>query len=387
MHYHELALKGRNRPLFVRRLAENLLRVGRPHGVRAVYPRTGRIVAELRPDADRSGLERATASVFGVANFSWAWRVPASLDVVIPAVLARIEVEPEASNKKGASGSFRIATRRGDKTFPLDSVEINRRVGAEVKAATGMRVDLENADLVVHVEVLPREILFHFGKLPGPGGLPVGVAGRVVALLSGGIDSPVAAYRMMKRGCEVTFCHFHGHPFLSRASQEKAIELARILGRLQRDCRVYLVAFGEAQREVVLAAPPALRVVLYRRLMVRIAEEIARRERAGALVTGESLGQVASQTLENLTVINQVATLPVLRPLIGHDKDEIIEEARAIGTYEVSIEPDQDCCQLFVPKHPATRASLEEVLRAESRLDVAGLVKQALDRTEFSELG
>jgi thiamine biosynthesis protein ThiI len=197
----------------------------------------------------------------------------------------------------------------------------------------------------------------------------------VVSLLSGGIDSPVAAYRLQKRGCEVEFVHFHSVPYLAPTSQVKARALVGRLVRHQFAARLWLVPFGEIQREVVLAVPPPLRVVVYRRLMARIAEVVARRTGALALVTGESLGQVASQTLENVSRTSEVATLPVLRPLIGMDKEEIIREAKAIGTYEISIEPDQDCCTLFVPKHPETRASAAAVARAEMRLEVARLVE------------
>jgi thiamine biosynthesis protein ThiI len=236
-------------------------------------------------------------------------------------------------------------------------------------------VNLTQPELTVYVELLPREALVSVDRLPGPGGLPVGVSGRVVSLLSGGIDSPVAACRLQKRGCEVEFVHFHSVPYLSATSQAKARALVGRLVRHQFTARLWLVPFGEIQREVVLAVPPPLRVVVYRRLMTRIAEVLARRTGALALVTGESLGQVASQTLENLARTTEVAGLPILRPLIGMDKEEIIREAKAIGTYEIAIEPDQDCCTLFVPKHPETRTSPAAVARAEMRLEVARLVE------------
>jgi thiamine biosynthesis protein ThiI len=211
------------------------------------------------------------------------------------------------------------------------------------------------------------------------GGLPVGASGTVAALLSGGIDSPVAAWRLMKRGCRVIFVHFHSVPYLPDVSQKKARELVERLTQWQYFSRLFLVPFGEIQREVVLTVPPPARVVVYRRLMVRIAERLARDAGALALVTGESLGQVASQTLENLTRIGEVAKLPLLRPLIGMDKIEITEQARALGTYEISIEPDADCCTLFVPKHPDTRMSREEVGRVESRLDLERLIAAGVE--------
>jgi len=229
---------------------------------------------------------------------------------------------------------------------------------------------------------LPGRAFFSVEKVPGAGGLPVGTSGRVLALLSGGIDSPVAAWRMMRRGCRVDFVHFHSVPFLDRTSQEKALELARLLVGWGLRADLHLVPFGEVQRQIVAAVGRPLRVVLYRRMMLRIAEAIARATGAEALVTGESLGQVASQTLANLAVIENAAGLPLLRPLIGRDKSEIAAEAERIGTFATSILPDQDCCTLFVPRHPATRAHLEEVVALEQRLDVAGLVAQAATAAE-----
>jgi thiamine biosynthesis protein ThiI len=238
-------------------------------------------------------------------------------------------------------------------------------------------VNLDRPELEGHVELLTDEAFYFFGKERGPGGLPTGTAGRVACLLSGGIDSPVAAHRMMKRGCVVTFIHFHSYPILSRASQEKARELVTLLTRWQQRSRLYLVAFGEIQQQVVLAVPAPMRVVIYRRLMLRIAEHIARARRAQALVTGDVVGQVASQTLENLAVVGSVATLPLFRPLIGMDKDEITSEAQKIGTYPISVIPDQDCCTLFTPRNPQTRARLTSIEAAEAALPIEELVEKA----------
>lgn len=376
VHYNEIGLKGRNQPLFLRQLEANLLRVGADLGVRDVVCRSGRMVLPLDAGADTAALRDRLARVFGVANFGFAERVALDLEAV-KAVLGRV-----LEGRRFAS--FRIATRRAYKPFPLTSEEINRELGGFVLARVPARVDLERAELTIHVEVLPREIYVSLGREAGPGGLPLGVSGRVVALLSGGIDSPVAALRLMKRGCRVGLVHFHGVPFQDRTSQDKARELARLLARYQYESRLHLVPFGEAQRAVVAAAPDHLRVILYRRLMVRIAERVGLREGAKALVTGDSLGQVASQTLDNLAVIEQAASLPILRPLIGSDKEEIVQQARAAGTYEISILPDQDCCSLFAPRHPATLTTLDEVRRAEERLDVARLVALALAGAEVA---
>jgi len=244
-----------------------------------------------------------------------------------------------------------------------------------------VRVDLEQPELNVFVEVLRDRIFYCVEKLAGPGGFPVGSSGRVAALLSGGIDSPVAAWRLMKRGCRATLVHFHAFPLQDHTTIDKVRELTRILTRWQLRTRLLLVPFGPAQQTIVAQAPAPLRVVLYRRFMVRIAEALAFRVRAKALVTGESLGQVASQTLDNLRTIDEAARGPILRPLVGMDKEEITREARRIGTFEVSTLPDQDCCQLFVPRGPALAAHVDEVRRAEEGLDVQGLVTAAVRET------
>ncbi len=370
VHYHEISLKGGNRPLFLRRLADNLRRATAGCGVRAIRQLPGRLVLDLAPGAGEAALSARVATVFGIANFAPGRSVVPRLEAVKEAMLALL-----AGRR---FESFRITARRTFKVFPMTSEEVNRELGRLVLERFPTRVDLTQPALTVYVELLPREALVSVDRQPGPGGLPVGISGRVVALLSGGIDSPVAAYRLQKRGCEVEFVHFHSVPYLPATSQAKARALVARLVRHQFAARLWLVPFGEIQREVVLAVPPPLRVVVYRRLMARIAEAVAHRAGALALVTGESLGQVASQTLDNLARTTEVVTLPVLRPLIGMDKEEIIREARAIGTYETSIEPDQDCCTLFVPRHPETRAAAAAVARAEMRLDVARLVEAGL---------
>jgi thiamine biosynthesis protein ThiI len=277
--------------------------------------------------------------------------------------------------------SFRISARRAFKTYPLTSVELNRELGAFVVQRTGARVDLREPELTIHVEVLPAETFVYADRVPGPGGLPVGTGGTVAALLSGGIDSPVASWRMMKRGCRVVFIHFHSVPYLPATSQAKARALVERLTEWQYHSQLFLVPLGEIQREVVLSVPPPARVVVYRRMMVRIAETLARQTGALALVTGESLGQVASQTLTNIARIDEVAEAPILRPLIGMDKIEITAEAQRLGTFEISIEPDADCCTLFVPRHPATRVGSEEIRAAESRLDIPRLVAMGCEGT------
>lgn len=375
VHYNEIGLKGKNQPLFLRRLEANLLRATSGTGVRRVDERSGRMVFALPPRADWATVRERLRCVFGIANFSLAER--SEPDV------ASLKAAMDHALEGRAFASFKIATRRADKQFPLNSEELNRELGAHVVDRTRAQVNLEHPEVTIHVEVLPRDIYFSFGREAGPGGLPVGVSGEVVVLLSGGIDSPVAAHRLMKRGCRAVFAHFHSVPFQDATSRAKAADLARCLTRFQFRSRLYLVPFGEVQRAIVSAAPAPLRVVLYRRFMARIAAEIAGREGAKALVTGESLGQVASQTLDNLAAIEEAVEIPILRPLIGSDKEEIVQQARALGSYDISILPDQDCCSLFLPRHPATFCGAEELREAETRLPVVTLVRTALEELEI----
>ena len=377
VHYQEIALKGKNRPWFLSRLVRNLRRAVSDLDVRAVRSLMGRIEIELGPDALKEEVGDRIRRTFGIANFSYATRSRLDLDAIAADILRDLEGE--------TCGSFRVSARRADKRFPLTSPQIEREVGGRIKAAKGWRVDLEQADLVVHLELLTDEAFYFYRKERGPGGLPTGTAGKVVCLLSGGIDSPVAAHRMMKRGCSVTFVHFHSYPILSRASQEKARELVRLLTTWQQRSRLYLVPFGEIQQQVVLGVPGPMRVVIYRRLMLRIAERIARSRYAQALVTGDVVGQVASQTLENLAVVGQVASLQLFRPLIGMDKEEITAEAIKLGTYPISIIPDQDCCTLFTPRNPLTRARLGDIEAAEQTLSIDAFVARAVEEATVED--
>jgi thiamine biosynthesis protein ThiI len=362
VHYQEIALKGKNRPWFLAKLVRNIRQAVSDLDVAAVRALMGRIEVVLGPSAIPEVVGERIRRTFGIANFSYAGRTALDLDGIAAAVLKDLGDR--------TCESFRVSVKRADKRFPLTSPQAEREIGGRIKNARGWRVDLDHAELVIHVELLTDEAFYFFGKEKGAGGLPTGTAGRVVCLLSGGIDSPVAAHRMMKRGCAVTFVHFHSYPILSRASQEKARELVRLLTTWQQRSRLYLVPFGDIQQQVVLTVPGPMRVVVYRRLMLRIAERIAMMRRAQALVTGDVVGQVASQTLENLAVVGSVATLPLFRPLIGMDKDEITAEAQRLGTYPISIIPDQDCCTLFTPRNPQTRARLADIEAAEQALQI-----------------
>src|SRR6478672_1379126 len=375
VHYQEIALKGRNRPWFVARLVRSLREATRDLRIKEVRVLMGRIELVLGDDETWEAVRDRVAMVFGVGNFSRAGRAPLDVEAIAAEILKDLGPDDPAT--------FRVSARRADKRFPLTSPQIEREVGGRIKEARGWTVNLDEPALTIHVEALTDEAFYAFGKERGAGGVPVGASGRVACLLSGGIDSPVAAWRMMRRGCRVMFVHFHSYPILSRASQEKAKELARALTRFQYRSRLFLVPFGDLQQRVVLAVAPPLRVVIYRRLMMRIAERIARLNRAQALVTGEVVGQVASQTIENMANIDAVVSMPVLRPLVGMDKEEITAEAIRLGTYPISIIPDQDCCTLFTPRHPATKAKVFEVERAERELPIDEMVAEAVAAAEI----
>jgi len=383
VHYKELALKGRNRPWFIQLLMRNLRWALADFDIGTVRSVMGRIEIELGLDVPWLEIADRVRKVFGIANFSRAGRGPHDFQELARRILEDLgDRSPQ---------SFRVSVRRADKRFPLTSPQIEREVGGLIKQAKGWLVNLDHPELTIHIEMLPEYAFYFFGKEPGAGGLPTGTGGRLACLLSGGIDSPVAAFKMMRRGCSVLLIHFHSYPILSRASQEKVREIAALLTKYQHRSRLILVPFGELQQQVVLAVAPELRVVIYRRLMLRIAEKLARKWHARALVTGEVVGQVASQTLENMTTISEAASLEILRPLVAMDKDEITAEAHAIGTLPISNIPDQDCCQLFTPRFPATRATRDQVARAESALPIdemvrAALVSSAVEDFEFPML-
>jgi len=379
VRYHEITLKKRNRVQFAARLARNIRRACGDLGLGPMRDVHGRLAAELEDESRWPEVRERLARVFGIANFSLARRAEIAVTDHPEAVLARLSTAVVAELDGRSFASFRVLTRRADKRFSIPSPEVSARLGAAIREKSGARVDLDHGELTLMVEILPGEVMHSWERVPGPGGLPVGSSGRLVALLSGGIDSPVAAARMMQRGCEVVFVHFHSVPYVDRTSQEKARELVRLLTRWQLDARLVLVPFAAVQKAIVTHVRPAPRVVLYRRMMMRIATEIARRLGAEGLVTGDSLAQVASQTLRNLAVIEDAAGMLVLRPLVGMDKIEVTGEAERLGTYEISIERDQDCCSLFTPRHPTTGARVTTIRAIEAGLDVDGLVAAAVE--------
>jgi thiamine biosynthesis protein ThiI len=379
VHYAEVGLKGKNRVFFEKRLVDNIKLTLRGTGYAEVERLHDRILVHLGQNADITEVKRRLRQVMGIAHFELSSRTERDITAIKEVALRHIQ---DVSYE-----SLKVETRRTDKTFPLTSPQVSAEVGGYLVTKTGTRADMHNPDLVCWVKITHNAAYISTEKISGVGGLPVGVSGKVLVMLSGGIDSPVAAWQMIKRGAKAVFVHFYSYPYTDKASLEKVIELAQILAVPNYRSTVYLVPFAELQQIIVAATPSPFRVLLYRRMMTRIAQRVATMENAEALVTGESLGQVASQTLTNLRSIEAIADIPILRPLIGEDKAEIIEKAQRIGTFDVSTRPHQDCCSLFVPKHPATRASVTDLADAESGLDVDTLVEEALNNLEKRVVG
>ncbi len=374
VHYGEIGLKGKNRSFFEKKLVQNIKLSLQGMGCAEVRRIYGRILVMLHPEADVAAIQERLGKVMGIAHFELALAAEQTIDAIQAAALELV--------KDQQFKTLKVETKRANKRFPLTSPEVSAAVGAHLLNATGASADMHTPDLRCNIEIVDEAAYIYVEKIRGVGGLPVGASGKVLVMLSGGIDSPVAAWRMMKRGTKALFVHFYSYPYTDKASLEKVEELAEILATWNYRTQIYLVSFAEVQREIVTQTPAPFRVILYRRMMVRIAQQIAAAAKAECLVTGESLGQVASQTLGNLRVIEEIAEIPILRPLIGDDKAEIMELAERIGTFEISTLPHDDCCSLFVPKHPATNASLEAVQEAEAALDINALVKSAVASVE-----
>ncbi len=370
VRYGEVHLKGQNRPYFLRRLTENVKQAVSPMGAQA-WLSDSRIYVSGMEDMDEA-IRRVTR-VFGLHSVSVAWELDKDYDQ-IAAKCAEIA--------RTLSGTFKVMARRSDKHFPMNSQELNAELGGVMLDSNpALRVDVHKPDHYVSVEIRDHAYVY-VGEIMAAGGLPLGTGGRALLLLSGGIDSPVAGYQIMRRGVSVNAIHFFSFPYTSERAKEKVLELARILGEYGAGMKVYVVPFTDIQLQIHEKCPDEMGTLIMRRFMMRIANEIARRDNAAALVTGESLGQVASQTIEALGCTDAVAELPVLRPLISFDKQEIIDIAVKIGTYETSSLPYEDCCTVFTPRHPLTRPRLEAVAEAEKTLDTEALVRAAVEGTE-----
>ena len=375
----EVVLKGQNRRAFEDRLLANVRRRLKPCGSFQIYLRQSTIYAEPAMDnCDMDTAWTACRQVFGVVSAARA--VPCEKTVEAIVETAKVYLAGAFASAK----SFKVESKRADKAYPMNSIQISQAVGGELaEAFPGVAVDVHDPDLTVHVEIREKHAYVHAPAVPGAGGLPVGMGGHAISLLSGGLDSPVSSWMMARRGVELEMVHFVSPPYTSQQAQDKVLELARLLTPWCGRLRVHIIPFTEIQEEIRRNCPEEYFTLIMRRFMMRLAEAIARRAGAKALVTGESLGQVASQTMAALGVTEDVTTLPVLRPLIGMDKVEIIHTAQRIGTYDTSILPYEDCCTVFTPRHPATRPSVDEVRGAEAKLDVEALTARALEGEEW----
>lgn len=363
IHYNEIALKGKNRDFFEKKLVENIKNLT---GAK-VKRLSGRILAETEADNFEETLKKL-GGVFGISSYSPVSETKTDLQ--------EIKKEALISVKKMEGKTFKVETRRGYKQFALNSMEISRDVGEYVLENSKLKVDVKIPDIIINIEVLTDKTFVYTQKIKGPGGLPVGVSGKMLVLISGGIDSPVASYLMMKRGCNLDFIHFHSYPYTDKASIEKVEEILKILDKYQKRHRLYLAPIIEFQKEIVKHADARYRVILYRRMMYKAAERIAYKIGAKALVSGDNLGQVASQTIENMAVIGDGIKLPIMRPLVGFDKEEIIALAKKIGTFGISIEPQGDCCSVFLPKNPATKSRLDDIIREEKKVGMERWVER-----------
>lgn len=384
IRYDEIGLKGRNRKYFENCLLNNIKRaLNGLDGVRFRLPR-GRVMIDTpAPLADECA--KRLAYVPGIASFSVGYQVNPDFEEM--AALGIQLIEPHL--RSGDELKFCVRTQRTDKSFYKTSPEINFEVGSRIMAALaekGLVVNIKEAEIVIELEIGRAESVLFDHRTPGIRGLPVGCSGNVLSLLSGGIDSPVASFFMMRRGCRVHFIFFDNQPFLGRGGLDKVLKLSKILNRYQSRGRVYVVPFQDIQVAIRDHCSPENRVVLYRRMMYRIGQELAKKIKCLGLVTGESLGQVASQTLENLAAVSCVVPISVFRPLIGMDKQEIIAHARKIETYEISIEPAPDCCSVFMPSRPATRSRIDKLERDESKFAWQDLMQEAMGKTEVIDL-
>ena len=374
----ELVLKGQNRKQFEDRLLRDVSRRLKELGDFQVSARQSTVYVEPKsPDCDVEEAFSRMLTVFGAVAVSRARACEKTQEAITQA--AQEYLGGELLKNK----SFKVESKRADKTFPMTSIELSQSVGGALHDAfPHLKVDVHNPSITVHVEVRESAAYVHAGGISGAGGLPVGVSGKAVTLLSGGIDSPVSSYLMAKRGLALLPVHFFSYPYTSPEAREKVLDLARILARYTGRMTVFLVPFTKIQEEIRRNCPEALFTLIMRRFMMKIAERIAVDHGGQAIITGESLGQVASQTMDAMTVTEAACSLPVLRPVVGLDKEEVVTIARRIGTFETSVLPYEDCCTVFTPRHPKTKPALSEVLEAEEKLDGAALMETALEHME-----
>ncbi len=374
-HYGEIGLKGKNRGFFEKKLVENIKTTLNKDFFNEVKRISGRLLIKLtaKGEEEREEIEKTLKKVFGLVYFAFAEREEQKIE----------SIEKRAADliREKNFETFRVSTQRSKKDFFLTSPEINEKVGGGLKKELNKRVDLENPDLTVFIEIVEKYAFLYLEKISGPGGLPVGVSGRALCLISGGLDSPVAAWQMMKRGLKIVFIHFYAYVGDENKALEKIEKIASTLNQYQAKSRLYLIPFKRIQERIL--KDNRYCCLCCKRLMFKIAEKIAQEENCQALVTGDNLGQVASQTIENISVIGKAVNLPVLRPLIGFDKQEIIEIAEEIGTYDLSCLPTEFYCQKLLPRHPATKANLEKVEIIEKGLKIE---KISIESTEIKRV-
>ena len=389
VHYGEIALKGDNRAIFEDKLVENIKKSLQKQGI--VFKLVKRLFGRIIIETELQGTEclanckalGALQNVFGIANFAVAQQCDKNIE----------KIKEKASDILSQKDfkTFKVEAKRSDKNFPLTSQQVNELVGEAVLKIKNQKlkisVNLENPDITLYIEITQNNVFLYTEKIQGPGGLPVGISGKAICLISGGIDSPVAAWQMMKRGVEVIFVHFFSEQEGYKQTLGKVRDLLRVLSNFQpQGVKVYFAPFSDIQKEILLKTQEDLRVVLYRRFMFRVAEEIVKKELAKALITGENVGQVASQTLDNMLATSEATSLLVLRPLAGWDKIEIINIAKKIHTFEISILPHLDCCTMFTPKHPATKANLANVKKQEKKLKIKKLISTALKTSTLENI-
>ena len=379
VHYHEIGLKGKNRATFENQLVTNLHRALKPFDVANIGRISGYIVVEAADHRATDAMAAAIRQVPGVARVSLAYKCGLDEDEYKAAAV-------QALSEAGDFSTFKVHARRSSTTYPVHTLEMNQLVGSLLcETFPQKKVDVHNPDVTVVVHVVQGSTYVYAASAPGVGGLPVGTAGKVVTLLSSGFDSPVATWMVGRRGATCIPVHFSGRPQTSDTSEWLCQDIVDALAPSGVVGRLYVVPFGDRQREISLAVPQSLRILMYRRVMFQVAERIAQLEGAKAIVTGESLGQVASQTLENITAVNEAVTMPVLRPLIGSDKQEIIRRSQQIGTYEISSQTAPDCCTLFMPRRPETHARMRDIHEAWESFDHEAMVADLVEHMEYRD--
>ena len=379
----EVALKGMNKPYFERMLVERIRKLLKKFDGVNVKRHEGLIYVRADKSLDKQSIIKEISKVFGVASISPAVECESTMESI---GAAAVEYMLEAIDERGIK-TFKVEAKRADKSFPVKSPEIGKQIGAAVlKGCKVLKVDVHNPDCLLFVDVRHDKSYIYQDKIPGFGGLPLGTNGKGLSLLSGGIDSPVATWMMAKRGMMIEAVHFHSYPYTSQRAQEKVEELASLVATYCGRFKMHVVNLLPIQEQIVEHCPEEETTILVRRFMMRIAQKIAVNNGCGMLITGENLGQVASQTAESLIVTDASVSMPVMRPLIAMDKVDIMDIAQEIGTYETSIQPYEDCCTVFLPKHPATKPRLEKILESESRLDCDALIDAAVEAEEIIDI-